>query len=176
MIHSRMWTLGAIRPVGDDMNGVATSYSYGGVEKATRNNIMELQGMLEKLPDNMSPKAATEKFVTHYFAPQTYARRMTIAKDMCVVGKIHKHAHLNILLFGSCKVVTEFGEEILAAPHVWTSESGTKRAVFALEDLEWITVHDNPDNLTDIDALEETFIASDYETFDRLQLEMGETK
>lgn len=162
------------------MKGVSLSYSYDLSQRAglpaDRNNIVALQAELEKQPDNLTPEEAEAEYVTHYFAPGTYTRRMFIPEGMCVVGKIHRHAHLNVLLRGSCKVVTEFGDEVFSAPRVWVSEPGTKRAVFALEDLEWLTVHQNTENTRDTDALERYIISPDYDTFDRLQLESGDTQ
>jgi quercetin dioxygenase-like cupin family protein len=152
---------------------ISTSYSYG-VSKSARESIFDLQHMLEQDPDMLTPEEATERFVTHYFAPHTYARKMFIAKDTVVVGKIHNHAHLNILIYGKCKVVTEFGNEILEGPRIWTSEPGTKRAVYALTDLEWMTIHHNPTDTENTDELEEYIIAKDYESFNALRLESGE--
>jgi hypothetical protein len=139
-----------------------------------RNNIVHLQDVLLAQPNCITAEESEQDYVTTYFAPGTYGRKIFIAAGMCVVGKIHKHAHLNILMHGKCKVVTETGSETLEGPHIWTSEPGTKRAVFALTDLEWVTIHDNPENKTDIAELEKDIIAPDYESFDKLNLELGD--
>jgi hypothetical protein len=38
-----------------------------------------------------------------------YAREILLPAETFIVGKIHKHAHLNIVTRGRCTVVTEFG-------------------------------------------------------------------
>jgi hypothetical protein len=49
---------------------------------------------------------------------------------------------------------------------MWISPAGTKNAVYVHEDAVWITIHLNPENLTDIDALEEQLVTTTYETID----------
>jgi len=147
------------------INGVNASYSYG-VSKSTRESILDLQHMLEQHPDNLTPEEAEEEYITHHFAPHVYGREMFIPKGMCIVGKIHKHAHLNILAKGRVKVVTEFGDDLIEAPHMWTSEPGTKRALVALEDLVWITIHHDPNGDGDTGELEKYIIAESFEAFD----------
>ena len=154
--------------------GVTHSYSYGGLEKTPRQSIVDLEAMLMQHPDNMTSKEATAKFVTHYYAPGTYARHMTIAKNMCIVGKIHKHAHINLLMRGKVKVVTPFGDDFLEGPHIWVSEPGTKRALVALTDLDWVTVHSNPDDLDDPDLLEDQIVVDTFEELDTFLLERGD--
>ena len=65
---------------------------------------------------------------------------------------------------GKVSVVTEFGNEIIEAPRSMISEAGTKRAVMAIEDCVWITVHLNPDNTQDLGLLEEQIITKDYQS------------
>lgn len=149
------------------------SYSYG-VKVPTRERILQLQAALEQMPDAMGEQVLEKEFNQHHFAPHVYGRTMIIPAGMCVVGKIHKEAHLNVITRGVIKVVTEFGEDILEGPKTWVSQPGTKRAVYAIEETEWITIHHNPDNLTDIRALEEQLICASFDEFDMLRIERGE--
>ena len=153
--------------------GVSHSYSYGAVEKTTRAKILGLQDAISATEGSFDDMESEERYNDHYFAPGMYGRKMRIQAGMCVVGKIHKHAHINVLLFGRIKVVTEFGDAILEGSKVWVSEPGTKRAVYALTDCEWLTLHANPTDTQDIREIEEAVIAPDFESFDRLQLESG---
>lgn len=101
--------------------------------------------------------------LTHSFAPGIYVREIFLPKGTVLTGKIHRHAHPNFLMRGSVVVVTEgAGRQYLRAPLALISPAGTKRAVVALEDTVWITVHHNPENLTDLEALEAEIIAPDY--------------
>lgn len=157
------------------MNGVSVSVSYQvGRPAPSRETVMQLQAALEDMPDAMGAEECEDKFNEHFFAPGMYGRLMHIPAGMCIVGKIHKHAHINVITRGRVKVVSEFGEDLYEGPKIWVSEPGTKRAVYALEDTDWMTVHANPDDLTDVREIEKQVIADSFSDFDRLQLERGE--
>ena len=97
----------------------------------------------------------------HYFAPGQYAREISMRKGMIVVGKIHKHAHVNIISKGHVRVFTEGeGEWEMQAPCTFISSPGTQRVVYMLEDTVWTTVHVT--DKTDIDEIEAEIIAKDY--------------
>ena len=153
--------------------GVSFSYSYGGSTTA----VAERSLIREKIKDlerslidagSITPDEADAKYVEHFYAPNTYARKMVIPAGMCVVGKIHRHAHLNILVTGACRVVTEFGEDDIEGLKIWTSEPGTKRALVADTDLVWITVHHNPTGTEDPSTIEDYVISKTYKELDKL--------
>jgi quercetin dioxygenase-like cupin family protein len=103
----------------------------------------------------------------HHYAEGSYAREMLIPKGAIIIGKIHRHSHVNVISKGRIYVATEFGSEILQAPYTFISKPGTKRAVYALEDTVWTTIHVTEE--TDLEKIEEVVIAPDYETFEREQ-------
>lgn len=105
----------------------------------------------------------------HSFTDGIYTREIFIPQGMFLVGKIHKHAHPNFLMKGIVFVVTENGEEIIEAPCAMISPAGTKRALYAVTDLVWITVHHNPKNLTDLQKLEDIVIAKDYKEYEKFE-------
>jgi hypothetical protein len=107
--------------------------------------------------------------VTHHFAPSVYAREIFMPAGAVVVGKIHKHAHLNIISKGKVIVSTEFGKNELVAPCTFVSEAGTKRAVYIVEDCIWTTIH--PTEETDLAKIEDHVIAKDYESLLEFQRE-----
>jgi hypothetical protein len=107
--------------------------------------------------------------VTNHFAPGLYGREIFMAAGNCVVGKIHKHAHLNVLIEGHVVVVTEEGREEFHAPRVWVSTPGTKRAVHCITNTRWLTCH--PTEETDLEKIEAEVIAPDYGTLDHFLLE-----
>jgi len=107
----------------------------------------------------------------HYFTPidkkfgcSAYAREIFIPKGTVVIGKIHRHQHLNFILKGKVSVNTEFGKKYLEAPCTFISEVGLKRAVYAEEDTIWTTVHltefPGEENL---DKIENEVISPTYE-------------
>lgn len=98
--------------------------------------------------------------VQHVFAPGVYAREMTIPEGQVVIGRIHRHAHVNVISQGKCRVLTEFGFETLEAPCTFVSQPGTKRVVVALETVVWTTIH--PTDLTDPDEIVRACTAESY--------------
>jgi len=136
-----------------------------------RESILKVQHTLSKLiNDKQIPDRTDACPLTHYFTPMdeeygcgTYARQMFIPKGTLIVGKIHRHQHLNFIMQGKVSVSTEFGVKYLEAPCVFVSEKGLKRAVVAEEDTIWVTVH-----LTkhlgeeNLDKMEQEVIAPEY--------------
>lgn len=123
---------------------------------AIREKILRLQGEMMKMAEHQ-----IECPVRHIFAPGLYAREIFIPKGAVVVGKIHKHAHVNTISKGRCSVMTEFGPKEIEAPHTFVSDVGTKRVVVALDDVIWTTYH--PSTETDLQKLEEEIIAKGYD-------------
>lgn len=99
--------------------------------------------------------------VVHHFAPGSYAREMSIPKGVLIIGKIHRHAHINVISKGRVHVVTEAGAETIEAPITFVSEQGTKRVVLAETDTVWTTVHATDE--ADLDKIEGFVIADSYE-------------
>ena len=127
----------------------------GGV---SREQLFELQQTMLGMPQLECP-------VKHHFAPGLYAREIFIPAGSCVIGKIHRHSHVNTISQGRCRVVTEFGSESLEAPVSFVSQVGTKRAVYAETDVIWTTYHPTVvcDIETDLEKIEREVIAEDYE-------------
>lgn len=123
----------------------------------------QIRNAILRLEEDMlnMPGAQTDCPVRHIFAPGLYAREMVIPKGIIIVGKIHKHAHVNTISKGKCSVITEFGEMELIAPVTFVSKPGTKRVVIANEETVWTTYH--PSDETDLDKLEESIIAKSYD-------------
>lgn len=137
-----------------------------------REKIMTVQNGLQEMIANGEVESTLEDCtVTHHFAPIdnkygccTYARQMFIPKGTLIIGKIHRHQHLNFILKGKVSVATEFGKKYFEAPCTFISEVGLKRAVYAEEDTIWTTVHltqfHGEENL---DKIEEEVIAPTYQ-------------
>ena len=104
--------------------------------------------------------------IKHWFAPGVYAREMFMPKGCLVVGKIHKTEHLNILSQGKLSVSNN-GESItVEAPFTYVSPIGTKRALYAHEDVVWTTIHAT--ELDDPELIEKEIIAESFEELDAL--------
>ena len=124
-----------------------------------RQHILELQFTMEKfLEENNIPNAVPE--AQHHFAPGVYAREMLIPAGMLIIGKIHKHAHLNIISKGLAWLYTEEGRTLIQDPYTFTSLIGVKRVVLAIQDTLWTTIHLT--DKTDLDEIEEEVLVKNY--------------
>lgn len=133
-----------------------------------RQNLYALQAEVADWPEVDCP-------LQHLFAPDIYIRTIFIPAGTCIVGKIHKHAHANILSSGKVTVVTESGgKEDLEGPIQMISEPGTKRAVYAHTNVVWTTIHPNPTNTTNVDEIEEFVIAKTYEEYIQMKHQLEE--
>ena len=136
----------------------------------SRDQLLKLQdAMVKELENPDSPYLKpVDCPVEHFFAPYMYGRRIFMPAGAYVIGKIHKHAHINNISQGCVEVFTEFGSEIMQAPFEFVSQPGTKRAVKVLEDCYWTTYHHNPTNTQDLAQLEREIIAESYDELDKL--------
>ena len=134
-------------------------------KKEARDDLMEFEEIILGVEgsfkgDNVSCP------LKHSFSDDMYVREIFIPEGTLISGKIHKHSHPNFLMKGKVKVVTEKGVETLEAPLAMISEAGTKRALHALTDLVWVTVHQNLSNTRDLEELEQEIIAPSYESYE----------
>lgn len=139
---------------------VATASAVSSLPNGKRETIQRFESALQPLPQTDCP-------LTHTFAPGMYARQILLPADTFIVGKIHKHAHLNIVTRGRCVVVTEFGRREIDAtngPVTFTSEAGAKRALYVQEETIWTTVH--LVSSIDLAEIEREIIAPDYQELD----------
>lgn len=77
----------------------------------------------------------------HHFAYGTYTRELFIPADVVLTGKIHRYSCINIISQGHAKIVTDEGSFDAKAPFIFKSGAGLKKAIYALEDTVFITVH-----------------------------------
>lgn len=136
-----------------------------------REKIMTVQnGLMDMIEKGVVESTLEDCTLKHYFSPKdekygccAYAREMFIPKGTLIIGKIHRHQHLNIISKGKVIVYTEFGEKHFEGPTTFVSEIGLKRSVYAEEDTLWTTIHltefVGEDNL---DKIEHEVIAPNY--------------
>lgn len=92
--------------------------------------------------------------VEHLFAPGMYVRKCTIQADAYVIGKKHRHQHPTMLTKGEATINTDAGMVRITAPHIWISQAGAQRALYTHTECEFVTVHLNPDDTRDLEAIE----------------------
>ena len=136
-----------------------------------RQDILAVQNGMEKMiADGELEDRMPDCKLTHYFSPisedygcAVYGRQMFIPKGTLIIGKIHRHRHLNFIISGKVSVATEFGKKYFEAPCGFVSEVGLKRAVYAEEDTIWMTVHLTKHNdEKDLAKIEEELISPNY--------------
>ena len=133
-----------------------------------REEIMNFEDQLRGQPDAIHGDSSLCP-LKHTFSDGIYVREIFIPAGLFIVGKIHKHEHPNFLMSGVVEVVTEKGREMLIGPCSIISPSGTKRALYSVTDLTWITVHLNPTNTRDLAVIEKDVIAESYEIYERFK-------
>lgn len=94
--------------------------------------------------------------VINHFSHGVYGRELRVPAGSVVVGHIHKHTNMNILLEGSMTVTTDDGPKQVGPGFLVVSPPGTKRAAYAHTDCRWLTVHGTHE--TDIEKIEQQFI------------------
>lgn len=156
---------------GDDIAVVQPGQNTPEKIKFRHNVLVMQQGMLDKISNGEIESTLDDCTLAHHFSPVdekygcgTYAREMFIPKDTVVIGKIHRHQHLNFIMKGKVSVATEFGKKYFEAPHIFVSEVGLKRAVYAEEDTIWVTVHlTEHQGMENLSKIEQEVIAPTYE-------------
>lgn len=94
--------------------------------------------------------------VTHRFYTEKceYWREITMRAGMTGVGHIHRQRHLNLVLSGHALVTWDGQAHEIKAPAIFWSEPGAQKAFQVFADFRLVTIHSNPDNLTDIMEIE----------------------
>lgn len=130
-------------------------------ELQRRSKILQFEEMLRQCPGSW--EGDSERCpLTHEFPPGLYVRTIRIPAGTVMTGKLHRHAHPNLLHKGIVEVVTESGGvELLEGPRFMISKELTKRALIARTNVIWTTIHANPTDTQDLARLEDEIIISD---------------
>ncbi len=111
--------------------------------------------------DHLCKYEQAETPTEHYFANGMYCRSCTVPQHALVVGKVHKHDHLVMVLKGRITVWSEHGRQDLVAPYIGVCSAGAQRLGFAHEDTVFVNIH-RTDKTTLAEA--EADIAEDFPT------------
>lgn len=136
-------------------------------KQISREDILTLENALSQVPGAVIGDSDLMP-LKHAFAEGVYVREIFIPKGCILTGKIHRHSHPNFLMSGEVIVVTEHeGRQHLKAPLSMISKAGTKRAIIALEDTVWITVHVTSE--TDLEKIEDYVISKTYDELNQAE-------
>ena len=117
--------------------------------------------MCRKQPKAFKEVLTESPPLKHSFVDGVYVREITLPAGAIIVGKIHRHAHLNFITRGRVRCVTEGkGVEELVGPCSMISEVGTKRVLYVYEETVWTTVHRT--DATTVEDAEKDAIAESY--------------
>lgn len=125
-----------------------------------REKIMDLEQAMRELPGQIDPDDITY----HHFAYGIYLRELFMPAGSLVVGKIHRTNHLTIVARGTVKITTDDGVQEVTGPWVFASKAGAKKAILAITDATLMNPH--PTNETDLEKIEEEFIAPSFDELD----------
>lgn len=128
-------------------------------EVATIDPVEELEGKLMEMQRG-GTFLPVECPLQHLFPPQQYLRVIEMPAGIVVVGKEHLTRHANAVLTGRATVSMNGKVVELKAGDVFISEAGTRKVLLIHERMKFLTVHPNPDNITDVEVLEGMFVKS----------------
>lgn len=94
----------------------------------------------------------------HQFCEGLYSRQYFLPKGATAVSLMHAKQNFFMVVQGECLVYGDKGTQRIKAPFMTTTEPGTKRIVYGLEDTVFVTFHPNPGNETDLTKLEQDLI------------------
>lgn len=104
--------------------------------------------------------------LVQYFGNGVYMRQVFLPAGSQAAGRIHKRPCWNILLQGEIEVVTEAGYKLMVAPDVFESPAGVKRAVRAISDTIWLTVHAYDGEERDGNAMADLLTVPSYDALE----------
>lgn len=121
----------------------------------------DIQKFASSLELSASDIKEVECPVTNHFADGQYTRETLLPTGALVIGKIHKHSTINIMLKGKMSVYdTATGNiEYIEGYKVWVSEPNNRKIAYIHE--EAIVLNNHPTNETDLDKIEEEFIVKE---------------
>ena len=102
----------------------------------------------------------------HYFSDGLYIREMFCPKGYLCFTVIHNTANPLFMMKGTMIVSSEEGIKELVAPTFVLTKPGTKRICYWPEDSVCVTVHPNPDGLTDLEEIEKKMFSCNWEEYD----------
>lgn len=147
------------------------------VAKDFRKAITELENNLIELADGSGIVAGTKNNpivnnsdvlpIEHFFMDGVYIRKMTMRKDVTVIGAIHKHLHMCFLTEGHLIVADESGTKEYKAPCHIIATPGVKRVLYAVEHSVWYNTHKNPTDTNDVNEIERNTVALNYEEYNK---------
>lgn len=108
---------------------------------------------IDKIEYELSTLPAAELPLTHIFTDGLYIRKAFAPAGAMFTTVHHNTEHPFVLLSGTTEVISNDGASSITGPFMGITKKGTRRVVYAVTDAVYMTVHANPDNLSDPDEI-----------------------
>lgn len=108
--------------------------------------IDKLEYELSTLPVGVLP-------LTHIFTDGIYIRKAFAPAGSMFTTVHHNTEHPFMLISGTTEVISNNESSSITGPFMGITQKGTRRVVYAVTDALYLTIHANPDNLTDPDEI-----------------------
>jgi hypothetical protein len=95
--------------------------------------------------------------VRHIFHPGRYVREFDLPADFIFIGRVHKKGHLVELLRGRTELITEKGTTVHNAIDRLMTVPGFQTVIHTLTPITACSIHANPNEIRDIEELEDEF-------------------
>jgi hypothetical protein len=135
-----------------------------------RNKIDALAQSLVAHTDPEEVKKEIDDSTTHHFCEGVYAREYHLPAGHVVIGRVHKRACFNVMLKGRMTITSSRTEaHEVSAPQFFVSEAGEQKALYAHEDVVFVTFHATEE--TDPEAMVDIFTVPDIKAFAQYERE-----
>lgn len=102
---------------------------------------MNIVPAIDRLTEAMLEYEQADCPVTHRFGPGVYIRELAVKAGTCIVGRVHRGEHLNMLVKGRATVFTEDGTRMdIEGPSCFVAPPGRKMA-YVHEDMVWQNIY-----------------------------------
>ena len=141
------------------------------ITKEFIDKVETLQEAMLNSGSDLIAKGNSDMFpLKHTFAEGIYVREMFIQEGGLVIGRVHKNDHVWFLLSGELAIATDNGVEYYSGPCYVKASAGTKRVLNAITDSIFVNVFPNPNNITDIEELENNVSCIYYSNYEKYKL------
>jgi hypothetical protein len=113
----------------------------------------ESSSPIDKIEYELSTLPVAEIPLTHIFTDGLYIRKAHAPAGSMFTTVHHNTEHPFILVSGTTEVISNEEAHSITGPFMGITKKGTRRLVYAVTDATYLTIHANPDNLTDPDEI-----------------------
>jgi hypothetical protein len=124
--------------------------------------ILRLCALIRTLPQVDCP-------LEHYYLPGVCFRVMRLKAGTSLTGKIHKHAHIAVLLEGTLRLADDEHAFIITAPWVGMGKAGAKRLGYAETDCVFANILST--DITDPAEMEAVLTCDTFDEYEIFLLE-----